>query len=169
MGGRNTASETVPRILASAAPTSRLIPMLSSDPHAWLRPYFAALRKDPSFSYRSPSHQFAAVVAAIANDHPSRAAAMREWTPAAQDGFLKWLRDVTDEEPPKREYELWSVQKNCRTLRCIAVYVPIGIDLRLMEGAEFRRTQLTKDAPESEAVSDTWRQALIVQGWRFSE
>lgn len=140
---------------------------LSSDPLAWLRPYFAELRKDPSFSYRSPSHQFAAVVDAIADDQPSRAAAMREWTPAAQDAFLRWLHDVTDEQPPAREYELWSVQKAGRTLRCVAVYVPIGIDLRLMEGADFRRTPLARDAPESEALSDTWRQALIVQGWRL--
>lgn len=142
---------------------------LSSDPNAWLRPYFAALRKDPSFSHRSPSHQFDALVTAIASEHPRRAAAMREWTTATQDAFLKWLRDVTDEQPAAREYELWSVQKAGRRLRCVAVYVPIGIDVRLMEGADFRRTQLTKDAPESEALSDTWRQALLVQGWTLSE
>lgn len=143
--------------------------MLSSDPHAWIRPYFAALRKDPAFLYLSPSHQFAAVVAAIADDHPSHAATMRKWSPAAQDGFLKWMRDVTDEEPPRLEYELWTVEKNGRTLRCVAVYVPTGIDLRLMEQGDFRRTQLAKDAPESEALSATWRQALIVQGWKPSD
>jgi hypothetical protein len=142
---------------------------LSSDPHAWLRPYFAALRKDPAFLYLSPSHQFAAIVAAIASEHPSHAAAMREWSPAGQEGFLKWMRDVTDEQPAARDVELWSVHKDGRTLRCIAVYVPIGIDVRLMDGADFRRTQLVKDAPESQALSESWREALIGHGWTMNQ
>lgn len=142
---------------------------LSSDPHAWLRPYFAALHKDPAFLYLSPSHQFAAIVAAIADEHPSHAASMQEWSPAAQDGFLKWMRDITDEQPAAREVELWSAQKDGRTLRCVAVYVPIGIDLRLMEGADFRRTQLTKDAPESEALARRWQDGLQQRGWTVSD
>ena len=36
--------------------------------------------------------------------------------------------------------------------------------MRLFEGAEFRRTQLVKDAIESTAVSDEWRHKLRAMG-----
>lgn len=91
---------------------------------------------------------------------------MREWSPAAQLAMLKWLSDVVHEQPnPTNEIEQWRVRKTGRKLRCIAVYVPIGIDLRLMEGEDFRRTQLCKDAPDAWALTDKWRAALIEGGW----
>jgi hypothetical protein len=51
------------------------------------------------------------------------------------------------DRPGERELELWRVAKDSRELRCIVVYMPNGIDLRLMAGEDFRRTQLLKDAP----------------------
>jgi hypothetical protein len=138
---------------------------LNSDPHAWIRPIFAALKAEPAYFYLSPSHQFARLCEAIGQDHPAKAAVMCEWTPAAQDAFLKWLRDITDEVPAVRDVELWRVQKASRELRCVAVYLPTGIDLRLMEGQDFRRTQLVKDAPEADAKSQAWREALIERAW----
>jgi hypothetical protein len=56
-----------------------------------------------------------------------------------------------------------------RELRCLAVYLPIGIDVRLFEGADFRRTQLVRDAPATDAMSKQWRVALVERGWREVE
>ena len=77
---------------------------------------------------------------------PRKAEAMREWHPAAQSALLKHLSDSVDELPhPSRDIELWRVRKGARTLRCVAVYLSIGVDLRLMEAADFRRTELIVD------------------------
>jgi hypothetical protein len=37
--------------------------------------------------------------------------------------------------------------------------------MRLFEGDHFRRTQLVRDAPEVEALSDKWQKALRERGW----
>jgi hypothetical protein len=48
---------------------------------------------------------------------------MREWRPDAQMAMLKWLGDVTDEQPnPTNEIELWPVRKGERELTCITWY-----------------------------------------------
>jgi hypothetical protein len=87
---------------------------------------------------------------------------MREWRPDAQMAMLKWLTDVTHEQPnPTNEIELWRVRKGERELRCVAVYLPSGIDVRLFEMDDFRRTQLVRDAPGLTALSDKWRAALL--------
>ena len=70
---------------------------------------------------------------------------MREWSPEAQSAMLKWLRDVAHEQPnPTTEIELWRVRKGERELRCVAVYIATGIDLRLFEGADFRPRSLSE-------------------------
>lgn len=51
---------------------------------------------------------------------------------------------------------------------CVAVYLPTGIDVRLMEGDHFRRTRLARDAREADTVSDEWLAALIGRGWQAS-
>jgi hypothetical protein len=50
----------------------------------------------------------------------------------------------------------------------VAVYLPIGVDLRLLEGDDFRRTKLCKDAPEAHELADMWRDALHRSGWSTS-
>jgi hypothetical protein len=65
--------------------------------------------------------------------------------------------------PP--EVELWRVAKDGRELRCVAVYMTTGIDLRLMEGEDFRRTQLLRDGPAVEALAEQWQAKLRVAGW----
>jgi hypothetical protein len=42
-------------------------------------------------------------------------------------------------------------------MRCIALYLPTGIDLRLMQRDEFRRTQLLRDGPALQELADEWR------------
>jgi hypothetical protein len=50
-------------------------------------------------------------------------------------------------------------------LGCLAVYLSTGIDVRLFEGADFRRTQLVRDAIESTALSDSWTRKLLEREW----
>ena len=92
--------------------------------------------------------RFEALCCAVEDEHPSRAASMREWSPAAKQGILGWLESVTKEKPAAaKEVELWRVTKDTRLLRCVVRYLPHGLDLRLMLGDEFRTTELHKDAP----------------------
>ena len=129
-------------------------------------PVYAGLRADTRFGLLSPAHQFEALASAVDKESPTKGAAMREWSPDAQMAMLKWLGDVTQEHPnPTNQVELWRVRKGERELRCLAVYLSSGIDLRLFEGADFRRTQLVHDSPEVTALSDKWRTALVECGW----
>ena len=51
-------------------------------------------------------------------------------------------RDQDAQESPSKQLDLWRVHKGNRERQCVAVYFRTGADLRLMEGADFRRTQL---------------------------
>jgi hypothetical protein len=142
------------------------VAFVSSDPHAWLYPIYARLRADSKFGLLSPAHQFDALASAVENESPMKGASMREWSSDAQVAMLKWLSDVTSERPnPTNEIELWRVRKGERELRCVVLYLPTGIDVRLFEGADFRRTQLVRDAIESTAVSDDWKRKLLEREW----
>jgi hypothetical protein len=139
---------------------------ISSDPHAWLRPPYAKLASDPAFARLAPAHQFRALCEAAAKLSPSKALQMREWNSATQISLLHWLASIVEEQPnPRRETALWRVSKNGRELRCVAVYLSSGIDLRLLDGDDFRRTQLVKDAPAVEELANGWRNALVERGW----
>ena len=89
---------------------------LTSDPHAWLRPYYIALKADRGLQKRAIPLRFKALCCAVKGEHPSRAAAMREWSPAAKQGILGWLESVTREKPEAaaKEVELWRVTKDTR-------------------------------------------------------
>jgi hypothetical protein len=104
-------------------------------------------------------------VQAVAAEHPSKAAEMREWSPAGQHALLLHLASRHDLKARGEPVELWTVSKSDRQLRCIAVYLPSGIDVRLMEGDNFRRTQLCRDAPAVQALSAEWRLALLARDW----
>jgi hypothetical protein len=124
------------------------------------------LRSDHRFGLLSSAHQFEALAKAIEEQSPTKAATMREWSPDAQVAMLKWLNDVTDEHlNSTNQIELWRVRKGDRELLCVAVYLQNGIDVRLMEGEDFRRTQLVKDAPATALLSQKWCAALIASGW----
>ena len=139
---------------------------VSSDPHAWIYPIYARLRADTRFGLLSPAHQFEALATAVEKESATKAASMREWNLAAQIGLLGWLNDVLRETPdPTNEIELWRVRKGERELRCVAVYLPSGIDVRLFEGDDFRRTQLVRDSPEVETLTNKWEKALLERGW----
>jgi hypothetical protein len=156
-----------PRWSKSPSPASEytVAVALTSDPHAWLRPYLAALKADPAFTTLATALRFEALRQMVEVDHPDRARQMREWSPAAQTGTLKWLETVTKEKPPVREVEMWVVTKDTRTLRCVARYLPIGIGLRLMQGEDFRRTEVHRDADAVNAKAAEWKAALLERGW----
>src|SRR4029453_16002959 len=78
--------------------------------------------------------RFGALCCAVEPEHPSQAAAMCEWSPAAQQGILGWVETVTNQKPAVRELELWRVTKDTREFRCVVRYLPTGLDLRLMLG-----------------------------------
>ena len=98
-----------------------MTPFVSSDPAAWMRPYYAELSRRPGFANLAPALKFLALVDAIAQDHPGRAAEMRGSNTTTQSAILGWLADVTSQKPTVREMELWHVRKGGRALRCIAV------------------------------------------------
>ena len=90
---------------------------------------------------------------------------MREWSAAAQASALRWLATCFARGEAQREIELWRVVKDTRELRCLARYLPTGIDLRLMQGQEFRRTELHRDADAATAKAAEWKAALLERGW----
>lgn len=138
---------------------------ITSDPYAWLRPFYARLQQHPAFRHFSPRHQFDQLVQAIAVEHPQEAAQMRERTPAGQHMALLHLASMLEQKAGAEPVELWTVKKGDRELRCVAHYLPTGIDLRLMEGSDFRRTQLVRDAPTVESLSERWHSLLAEKGW----
>jgi hypothetical protein len=142
-------------------------PFISSDPGAWMRPYYAEIAQQRGFALLSLSLRFALLVARVAEDHPAEASKvrMRGHSPAAQEAILGWLADVTAQKPAVREIELWRVQKGAQELRCVTVYLPAGIDLRLFEGEDVRRTELVRDAPSVRARASEWRDMLGRRGW----
>ena len=47
----------------------------------------------------------------------------------------------------------------------MAVYLSIGVDLRLMEADDFRRTELIKQPELVEARASQWKAALLERAW----
>ena len=90
---------------------------------------------------------------------------MGAWSDGAQRALLLHLADSKPIAPAVTE--LWRVAKGNRELRCVVQYLASGIDLRLMEGDGFRRTQLCRNAPAVQALSREWRDALIGSGWNL--
>jgi hypothetical protein len=139
--------------------------MLTSDPHACLRPIFARLQTQAGFAHLSPSHQFLQLLDALVPDHPVEAMEMRGWSPGAQDALVQHLASMNLQTPPAVVSQLWTVTKDNRSLRCIVHYLSSGLDLRLLEGDGFRRTQLCKTAPEANELAEGWKKALVERGW----
>ena len=48
------------------------------------------------------------------------------------------------------------------------VYLSIGVDLRLMEADDFRRTELIKQPELVEARASEWKSALLETAWSIS-
>jgi hypothetical protein len=142
------------------------VPFISSNPDAWMRPYYEAVAAREGFSLLPIPLQFGVLISAIAVDYPTRVGKLRQIVDLpSQRAMLLSLSNVVYRGPAAREVELWRVRKDSRELRCLAVYMPTGIDLRLIEGEDFRRTQLLRDGPALEARAAEWRAKLLAAGW----
>jgi hypothetical protein len=86
------------------------------------------------------------------------------WSVAAQHALLDHLASMIDQKANSDPGELWLVRKGERELRCVLHYLPTGIDVRLLEGDDFRRTQLGKIGPAVEKLSGEWLKALVEVG-----
>ena len=133
-----------------------------------MRPYYEAVASQEGFARFAIPIQFAILVDAVAQDHPEKAAKLRDigdvrW----QRAILGSLAHIVYRRLAQREIELWRATKNSPELRWIAVYLPTGIDLRLMQGEEFRRTQLLRDGPAAQELTEEWRLKLRERGWTW--
>jgi hypothetical protein len=130
---------------------------VSSNPHAWLVPFWAELKRQTFFDHLAPELQAAQLAVALDADHPAKAQEIREWNPATRRAMLAVLEMGVAAGPAKREIELWKVQRGEREVRCVAVYLPTGVDLRLIEDDEVLRTELFSDGASVVAVARRWR------------
>jgi hypothetical protein len=131
----------------------------------WLRPYYIEVAQRTGFANLSPSHQFQALIDRIADDHPDRATTLAGATTATARGILERLAQLSGPRIAMREVALWMVRKGPRELRCVAIHQPHGIDLRLLEGDDFRRTALHADPASLTAGAADWLQKLVQRGW----
>ena len=133
-------------------------PFVASDPNAWLRPYWAELhRQQAFFANLAPELRAAALADAVAPEHPAKAIEIRAWTPVTTRAMLAALDQAVAERHTAKEVELWRATKAGRQRRCVAVYVPGGVDLRLLEDGEIVRTELFRDGPSAVGASRRWR------------
>jgi hypothetical protein len=134
------------------------------DSHAWLRPFYLRLQRDQAFNLLSPSHQFDQLRKSIATEHPVEAEQMRTWSPKAQIALMVFL--AKDAPTSAAVTLLWRLRKEGREVRCVAQYLSTGIDLRLLEGDGFRKTQLCHSPTAANILAEQWRLALLERGWQ---
>jgi hypothetical protein len=139
---------------------------VSSNPQEWMRPYYEAVASQ-GFAHLAIPLKFAAFVEAIAADYPTKAAKLREILDLpSQQALLGSMANIAYTRPAERGVELWLVTRDGNELRCVAVYLPTGIDLRLLDADGFRRTQLLRFAQAVEARAQEWHERLAERGWR---
>ncbi len=139
--------------------------MITSSPHAWLRPLWQALKQQKFFDPLAPELQAEQLAAALATDHPTKAQEIRAWNATTRRAMLAVLDESVRAGKSSKEVELWRMRKGERGLRCVAVYLPTGVDLRLLEAGDLRRTELFQDGLSLQGRSRAWRAALIRSGW----
>jgi hypothetical protein len=68
-------------------------PFVSSDPGAWMRPYYSDLSRRPGFANLAPALKFRALMDATVQDQPGRATEMYDSNATTQSAILGWLAD----------------------------------------------------------------------------
>jgi hypothetical protein len=73
------------------------VPFVSSDPDAWMRPYYEVIALQEGFALLPIPIQFAALVDAIAQDHPAKAAKLRDIDdlPGSGPSWDRWPTSFT--------------------------------------------------------------------------
>jgi hypothetical protein len=135
------------------------------DPHAWLLPHYRRLKAESAFKQTAPVTKFRRLLEAVARVSAREAWALERISPADQSAVLARLAVLDASPPPTPMQELWTVRKAERSLTCVAVHQAHGTDLRLLEGADFRRTTLIRDAAAVAVKSSEWRDKLLEAGW----
>jgi hypothetical protein len=95
------------------------------------------------------------------------AALMREYNAETRRAILGHLSKAESLRAGPKQVELWTLTKGERELKCFAVYLPSGVDVRVFEIGDMRRTQLVKDGPHAEALADEWRAKAEAVGWKL--
>lgn len=139
--------------------------LISSDAHAFLRPLYRRLAADRSFQMLADQMQFDRLVVAAAEMSERHASLMRDYNADTRVALLRHLAKAESLQPGREQVELWVMAKADRELRCVAVYLPNGVDVRVFESGDMRRTQLTKDGPQTEALAQAWRTKAETAGW----
>lgn len=144
---------------------------LTSDPHAWLRPLWRRLHSDPAFARLAPESQFDALVREAREVSEKAAAQLAQCNPVTVRAMLGHLNATRDTDAAGSAITtLWRCTRKARVLECQALYLPHGIDLRLIEaGSELIRTELCRSAPEVRSVAAAWRGKLTSAGWTCIE
>jgi len=94
---------------------------------------------------------------------------MREYNTETKRAILRHLASAESLRPGPAHVELWRLQKDARELSCIAAFLPNGVDVRMLEGGEMRRTQLVKDGPHAEGLAAGWKSKAQTTGWQMGE
>lgn len=139
--------------------------LVSSNPHAFLRPIYRGLASDRMFHLLADQLQFDRLVEAAASASEHHAASMRRYSPDAKIALLRHLAKAESIRPGDKQVEMWLLRKPQRTLKCVAVYLPNGIDLRVFYNDDMRRTQLVQDGPRAESLAVKWRKKAEAVGW----
>ena len=107
--------------------------MASSDPHAWLWLIYRQLAATSAFEQVAPVVKFQRLIDAASAVSEAKVVQLRQASPAAQSALLAHLAMMEAQRPLDPSEELWRVRKDGRELVCMAVHMPHGIDVRLLE------------------------------------
>lgn len=143
---------------------------LTSDPHAWLRPLWRRLASDAGFLRLAPSLQFDALRALARREHPTAARYLSEINAVSAAALLGHLSKAVESDAARgHAIALWTATRGDRRLQCEALHLPSGLDVRLVEAGEFRRTSLCRDVPAVTALVAHWKARLVEAGWAVHE
>ncbi len=138
---------------------------VSSDPNAFLRPIYHRLVADRAFHLLAEQHQFDRLIEATAEVSQKHASLMRRYNAETRRAILGHLSKAESLRPGPTQVELWRLRKGDRELVCVTAYIPTGVDLRVCEAGDMRRTQLLKDGPAAEALAGEWPAKALAAGW----
>lgn len=138
---------------------------LCTSHYAWLAVYYCQLRRVDSFNELSPGLRVSALAAAVGRDYPARAREILEWNGTTRSAMLGVLDDLTTHKQIAREVMLWSASRSSDTLECVAVYLPQGIDLRVLTNGQTLRTLLLTENNLAGHQSASWRLEFSALGW----
>lgn len=127
--------------------------------------YYQQLLRAGTFNALA-SEQVASLLAeAIQADYPNQAQEIREWTTATRQAMLGVLDDLAEAGDLSRHTTLWRASQLKRQAECAAVYLPQGIDVRLLIDGDADRTSLVANPWLAEEQAAVWLRGLLASDW----